>query len=104
MPQQMDMGNSGHAGTAKIQKTEFLVSGLCEMCKDRIETAAKLVKGVITAIWDMETKQLKVEYNGMETGIESIQKAIAKAGHDTGSFKADDAVYSSLPDCCKYRE
>ena len=32
-----------------------------------------------------------------------VAKAIAKAGHDTGSVKADDAVYDKLHGCCNYQ-
>jgi hypothetical protein len=31
-----------------------------------------------------------------------VAKAIAKVGHDTGSVKADDAVYEKLHGCCNY--
>jgi Cu(I)/Ag(I) efflux system membrane fusion protein len=73
------------------------------MCKDRIETVAKSVKGVNSALWNMNTKKLDIEFNSMETSSETIQKAIAKAGHDTEKFKADDKIYANLPECCKYR-
>jgi Cu(I)/Ag(I) efflux system membrane fusion protein len=83
---------------------EFLVSGNCEMCKERIEKAAKSVKRVTLATWTIKTKMLKVEYNNVATNTLSIQKAIAKAGHDTPNVKADDKTYSSLPECCRYRK
>lgn len=85
-----------------VQKATFGVSGNCEMCKDRIEEAAKSVKGVTTAVWDVKTKKISVTYNSSLDGIVSIQKAIAKAGHDTGKYKADDKVYNALPSCCLY--
>lgn len=90
--------------SSSIQHATFNVSGNCEMCKDRIEEAAKSVKGVTTAVWDVKTKKIDVTYNNNLNGIASIQKAIAKAGHDTGKYKADDKVYNSLPKCCLYRK
>jgi len=36
--------------------------------------------------------------------VDAISKAIAKAGHDTDTYKADQAVYDQLPGCCKYRQ
>jgi len=43
-------------------------------------------------------------YDGSLTTRDAVQKVIAQAGHDTGPYKAEDAVYNSLPDCCKYRK
>jgi membrane fusion protein, copper/silver efflux system len=81
----------------------FEVSGLCEMCKERIETAAKSVKGVVSASWDIDTKKLDVQFDSTVTALEPVQKAIALAGHDNGKFKAPDEVYNKLPECCLYR-
>jgi len=90
-------------GTVNEEHAMLGVKGSCEMCKDRIEKAAKSVKGVSTAVWNVKSKIINVEYNNAQASIESIQKAIAKAGHDTGKYKASNKVYSSLPSCCLYR-
>jgi len=84
--------------------TTFGVSGNCEMCKDRIEKAAKSVKGVTSANWDVDTKKINITYNDKLTNPVSIQKAIAQVGHDTQKVKASDKVYNSLPECCLYRK
>ncbi|OAV63289.1 Copper chaperone CopZ [Bacteroidales bacterium Barb4] len=81
----------------------MLVQGLCEMCKDRIESAARTIAGVSSAKWDMETKQLHLHYDSGKTALEAISKALAQAGHDTDRDKASAAAYDALPDCCKYR-
>jgi len=80
------------------------VLGNCEMCKDRIETAAKSVSGVVSAEWSSDTKMLHVEFEGDQTGLDDIQKAVAKAGHDTEKYKASVDVYKALPECCLYRK
>ncbi len=82
----------------------FGVSGKCEMCKARIEEAAQSVKGVSSAVWDVKTKKINVEYNDKLTNPVAIQKAIAMVGHDTEKFRADTKTYNALPDCCKYRK
>lgn len=87
----------------KIITTEIAVSGVCGMCKKRIETAA-LIKGVKLAEWDRTTKTLKVMYTRGKTDDQTIAKAIAAAGHDNALAKAPDAVYKSLPGCCLYRD
>jgi Cu(I)/Ag(I) efflux system membrane fusion protein len=87
----------------EVTKT-FGVSGLCELCKERIEKAAKSVSGVTSANWDVNTKKIKVEFKSQTTSMDAIQRAIAKVGHDTDKYKADDKTYNSLPECCKYRK
>ena len=79
------------------------VQGNCEMCKDRIEKAAKAVDGVSTASWDQKSKQLHLNFDPAKTSIDAISRTVAKAGHDTGKYKADKATYDALPACCKYR-
>lgn len=91
--------------SADNQKTvSFEVSGNCEMCKDRIEKVAKSVVGVGSASWNIPDKLLTVKFSEGKTSKEAIQKAIAMAGHDTGKFKASDAAYKALPECCLYRK
>lgn len=83
-------------------KTEnFKVTGNCNMCKARIEKAAK-VEGVNKVSWDSEKQLLTVTYNPEKIKTDDIQKKVAAAGHDTEKVKADDKVYDKLPGCCKY--
>jgi Cu(I)/Ag(I) efflux system membrane fusion protein len=98
----MDMGSG--SGTTKVEHQMIKVSGNCDMCKERIETAAKSVPGVASAEWSTETKLLHLSFDGGKTNIDAIQKAIAKAGHDTEKFKAPDNIYKELPECCLYRK
>ncbi len=84
------------------QKESFKVSGKCGMCETRIEKAALSVKGVESAEWDKETGNIAVEYDSEKADKDKIQKAIAKAGHDTELYTANDKVYEKLPGCCKY--
>ena len=84
-------------------KTETLkVSGNCDMCKARIEKAAK-IDGVSKAEWNAKSKILAVTYDPAKTNIDQVGKKVAAAGHDNEKVKADDKAYSSLPSCCKYR-
>lgn len=91
---QMEMANSL---TDTIQ-----VSGNCDMCKARIEKAAKL-DGVSKAVWNKKDKTLIAIFNPAKTNRAEIEKKVAAAGHDTEHVKATDAVYNKLPGCCKYR-
>jgi membrane fusion protein, copper/silver efflux system len=108
MPGMNMPGNDKSMGSidkkAWIQQTSFVVSGNCDMCKERIETAAKSVKGVLSAAWDVKTKKLSVKFDDVKTNSRLIQKAIALAGHDTENEKAPDKIYKALPECCLYRK
>jgi membrane-bound lytic murein transglycosylase B len=84
------------------QTITFKVKGNCEMCKSRIEKAAK-VNGVGKAIWDQKTKDLSLVYYPSVVTVDAVQKKIAAAGHDTEKFRADDKAYNALPACCHYR-
>jgi Cu(I)/Ag(I) efflux system membrane fusion protein len=91
-------------GTDKMEHQTIKVSGNCDQCKTRIETAAKSVSGVSSADWSSETKMLHVQFDGAKTSLDAIQKVIAIAGHDTENYKASNAAYKALPECCKYRK
>jgi len=94
---------SSVSSKAAATKTETLkVSGNCDMCKARIEKAAK-IDGVSKAEWDTKSKLLAVSYDPAKTNIDQVSKKVAAAGHDTEKVKADDKAYNSIPSCCKYR-
>jgi copper chaperone CopZ len=88
------------AGSSKTEK--FKVAGNCDMCKTRIEKAAKSVEGVSAAEWNKETKMIEVTFNSEDAQLQKVHEAIAKAGHDTEIISASDETYASLPACCKY--
>jgi len=84
-------------------KTETIkVSGNCDMCKARIEKAAK-IDGVSKADWNKDTKMLALTYDPAKTNVDAIGKKVAAAGHDTEKIKAEAKAYDKLPSCCKYR-
>ncbi|MFQ9022176.1 MAG: heavy-metal-associated domain-containing protein [Parabacteroides merdae] len=88
-------GHEGHAahGTSAAQPEpagEHAMFGgskrFCDMCKQRIETAAKSVNGVSSVHWDKEKQMIRsLQYNPSKNiySVTLISKAIAKAGHDT---------------------
>ncbi len=95
--------NANAQKSNKDSITTFTVYGNCEMCKHRIEEAAK-GKGVTTATWDIDSKILTLQFNPSHTSVERVQQRIAGVGHDAGLQKAKDYVYKELPDCCLYRD
>ncbi len=88
---------------ANIEHENFKVSGLCEMCKDRIESTVKKISGVSFADWNIKTKMLKITFDKSKNSLIDIRKKIAAVGHDNGKQIAPDEAYNKLPECCKYR-
>ena len=93
----------GALAVIAANKTEsFKVYGNCEMCKARIEKAAKSVEGVSAADWNVETKMIALTFDDSKTDVHKVQVAIAKVGHDTDMHKATDEAYNKIASCCKY--
>jgi copper chaperone CopZ len=92
---------NGQAQTS-IKTATISVKGNCDQCKERIENAAD-IKGVKTCVWNEKTKVATIVFDTKKTTLELIEKAIAKAGHETSSQKVEDNAYNALPDCCKYK-
>ena len=88
----------------KNAKASLVVDGVCLMCKTRIEKASLNTKGVKSAVWNVETHELRLIYDERKTNIEVIQTKILKAGHDTQEFKATDEAYAAVHPCCRYRD
>lgn len=94
---------SNNSAFAANSKTETLkVTGNCDMCKARIEKAAK-IDGVTKAEWSKKDKTLTATFDPSKTNIDAIGKKIAAAGHDNDKAKATNVVYEKLPSCCQYR-
>ena len=88
----------------KNAKASIEVDGVCLMCKDRIEKACIKTKGVKSAVWNVETHELRLIFDERKTNLDVIQKNIADVGHDTKAIKATEEAYNSVHACCKYRD
>lgn len=88
----------------KNAKASLEVDGVCMMCKNRIEKASLKTKGVKSAVWNLESHELKLIFDENKTDLTTIQKNIVAVGHDTQKFKATDEAYNSVNPCCKYRD
>lgn len=88
---------------SNIKTESFKVSGMCDMCKKRIEDAA-YIKGVKRAEWIHDTELLTVTFNTKKTSKEKIVQSVVVAGHDADGIKAEDEVVEKLPACCNFRD
>ena len=87
----------------KTVKEDFLVSGNCIMCKNRIETATLKLNGVKYVNWNSKTSNFSIIYNSKKVTIDEIKSKIAEVGHDNGKYISTLETYDGLPDCCRYR-
>lgn len=81
----------------------FKVSGVCQMCVERIESALD-VKGVKRAEYDVDSHTLNVVYNEKHISFDDVNARLNAVGHDTEFSKASDEQYDQVHHCCKYRE
>lgn len=88
---------------SKVETSKFVVKGVCNMCKDRIENAA-LIKGVKFAEWDKATDTLTVVYRTDKQELKKIHEAIAESGHTTDQVECNMEAYNKLHSCCKYMD
>ena len=86
----------------KNAKYTVEVNGNCDMCKKRIEKASLSVKGVKSAVWDVDSHQLSLILNEQKCTVLDVKKAIAKVGHDTEDVKATNSDFENLHQCCQY--
>ena len=84
-----------------IKSENFTVYGNCGMCKKTIEKAAS-IKGVKSAVWNMETDVMTVRYDTTIVKLVEIKNAIASSGYDTDECRASDEAYKKLHGCCQY--
>jgi mercuric ion binding protein len=89
--------------TGQVVTEKFWVGGVCDMCKERIETTLD-TKGVKMAEYDLQTNTLEVTYASNKISSNQIHKLLNAKGHDTSKSKASDESYDEIHGCCKYRE
>ena len=72
----------------KNAKANFEVDGVCMMCKKRIEKACLKIKGVKSAVWNVETHNLNLIFDERKVDITTIKSKVAQVGHDSKGFTA----------------
>lgn len=77
------------------------ISGNCGMCKKTIEEAGNQ-DGISRVDWNKETKKATITIDSTKTSFDSVLKLIAESGYDNEAFKANQASYDGLHECCKY--
>jgi hypothetical protein len=83
------------------QTVSFVVYGVCNDCKGRIESTAMDSKGVKKAEWDKQSNVL-VLVGSDKMDKQKVAANIAKAGYRSELSPADPKGYAKLPSCCQY--
>ena len=96
------IGSNTVAQENTIQKVSFKVWGNCDMCKSKIEKAAKSVDGVSSAKWNVSSGKIVVKFDSDKTKLDQIEDAIVAVGYDVENKKATEEAYNKLHNCCKY--
>ena len=102
--QSLQAQNGKESINDRTKKEVIKINGICGMCKNRIEKAALAIEGVKLAVWNEHSIQLSLTYDKFQPEIaDQVQKKVAAVGHDTEKYKAEDAAYEKLPECCHYQ-
>ena len=91
---------------SKISSQDTLslhVSGICDMCKNRIEGIALNTIGVGEASYTLKDQSLFLIYEKSVFNLKELENQLILAGHDTETQTATNEAYESLPLCCRYR-
>ena len=91
---------------SKISSQDTLslhVSGICDMCKDRIEGISLNTIGVGEASYTLKDQSLILIYEKAIFNLKELENQLSLAGHDTETQTATNEAYESLPLCCRYR-
>jgi mercuric ion binding protein len=86
---------------APVVEMTVHVWGNNENCKATIENASH-VEGVSEAVWNTDSKLLKLKLDTSVVTLNTVLQAVAKAGYDNEKFYADDYAYNKLPASCQY--
>lgn len=97
----MNMNQDTRMNMVHLKTEKLKVSGKCQMCKARIEKIA-MKNGAASADWDLKTQLLTVDFDPSASSVEYLSNRLAKAGHDSESYRAKDKAYNALPECCHY--
>lgn len=86
-----------------IEEVQIKTNAICGECKERLEDAMYMIKGVKKANLDLETKIMTVEFKTNKTNVDEIKQAIVNTGYDADDLKANTEARSDLPYCCKVK-
>jgi len=88
-------------GSGSFKEESFYVRGNCDMCKERIELGVKELKGVQTALYNVEKESINVVYDSTLITRMAIEEKCADLGHSTELVHKNEKHHAELPECCQ---
>lgn len=79
----------------------FKVNGL-QACKSNIESLLTSQAGVISAVWNSQTKNVVVVYKSSIVKVSEFYTILGVAGYDSSELRAKQSAYDALSNECKY--
>jgi hypothetical protein len=79
----------------------FKVSGNVA-CKSQIESIITSIEGVVSAVWDANTKMMTVIFDSGTVKKDRFYVALAEGGYDNQELHAKSINYEELPAACRY--
>jgi periplasmic mercuric ion binding protein len=84
-----------------IKEIQIVTSAQCGMCKERLENAMSMLKGIKSSNLNIENKIFTVQYNADEVTSDFIRQSVVNTGYDADGLEANRDAYKNLPKCCK---
>jgi periplasmic mercuric ion binding protein len=72
----------------------------CESCGGRLNRELPFIKGVKDFSLYEKAMTISITYNSKKTNPEKLRAAIAKAGFDADTVKADPKAVAKFDECC----
>ena len=96
------MGSQGNAQSfTRAANVTIKTSAVCEMCKSNIENKLNITDGVISSSLDLESKEVRVNYESELLSAGDIRQLISEIGYDADHVLKKSDAYAALPNCCK---
>ena len=92
---------SAFVQSEKVNTITFIITAVCDECKERIEEKLNYTKGIIFAELDIETKMLTVKYKTDVITDQKIKEILAGIGYSSDTVVRDRDAYLALPKCCQ---
>ncbi len=86
---------------SKSEKATIKTSGVCGMCKEKIEMTLNAIPGVEKSYYNLANAMVTVKFDASKINADALRKSISEAGYDADAVMAIKSVHDALPKCCQ---
>ncbi|HRP01200.1 MAG TPA: heavy-metal-associated domain-containing protein [Candidatus Kapabacteria bacterium] len=90
------------ADTLKVEKIK--TSAVCDDCKDRIESNLSKIDGIKSAVLNLDSNLITVQFDESVISKEIIKEKINDIGYDADDYQRSKKAFKKLPRCCRLEE